>query len=67
MTWSARIKFVAGAIDFSLLSACIQRVLGALSLGVKQLECEAHHSPPSNADVKNDVAMTPCPHVFFMA
>jgi hypothetical protein len=30
----------------------IQWVLGTLSLGVKQPECEADHSPPSNAEVK---------------
>jgi hypothetical protein len=28
-------------------------VLGALTQGVKWLECEADHSPPSNAEVKN--------------
>jgi hypothetical protein len=30
----------------------IQWVLGALSLGVKQLGCEADHSPPYSAEVK---------------
>jgi hypothetical protein len=31
----------------------IQWVPGALSLGVKQQGCEADHSPPSSAKVKN--------------
>jgi hypothetical protein len=31
----------------------IQWVLGALSLGVKRPWCEADHSPPPNAEVKN--------------
>jgi hypothetical protein len=31
----------------------IQRVPGALSLGVKRPGCEADHSPPSSAEVKN--------------
>jgi hypothetical protein len=30
----------------------VQWVPGALSLGVKQLGCEADHSPPSSAEVK---------------
>jgi hypothetical protein len=32
----------------------IQRVLGALFLGVKRPEREADHSPPSSAEVKNE-------------
>jgi hypothetical protein len=35
----------------------IQWVLGSLSLGVKQLECEADHSPPSSAKVKERVEL----------
>jgi hypothetical protein len=31
----------------------IQWVPGALSLGVKQPGCEADHSPPTSAEVKN--------------
>jgi hypothetical protein len=31
----------------------IQRVSGALSLGLKRLGREADHSPPSSAEVKN--------------
>jgi hypothetical protein len=31
----------------------IQWVSGTLSLGVKRLEREADHSPPSSAEVKN--------------
>jgi hypothetical protein len=35
----------------------IQWVLGALSLGVKRPGCEAGHSPPSSADVKELVEL----------
>jgi hypothetical protein len=35
----------------------IQRVLGALSLGVKRPGREADHSPPSNAEVKERVEL----------
>jgi hypothetical protein len=33
-----------------------------LSPGVKRLEGEAEHSPPTNAEVKNGVAILPLPH-----
>jgi hypothetical protein len=42
----------------------IQRVSGALSLGVKWLRYEADHSPPSSAKVKNGGAVPPCSHMF---
>jgi hypothetical protein len=32
----------------------IQRVLRALSLGVKQPKHKATHSPPSNSEIKNE-------------
>jgi hypothetical protein len=32
----------------------IQWMLGALSLRIKQLGCDANHSPPSSVDVKYD-------------
>jgi hypothetical protein len=39
----------------------IQWVLGALSPGVKRPVCVADHSPPSDAEVKNDGSMPPLP------
>jgi hypothetical protein len=39
----------------------MQWVLGALSLGVKQLGHDADHSPPSSAKVKNGQAIPPLP------
>jgi hypothetical protein len=44
----------------------IQWVPGALSLGVKWLGCEANHSPPSSAEVKECVGLhlyPPPPHM----
>jgi hypothetical protein len=41
----------------------IQWVPGTLSLGVKQLECEADPSPPSSAEVKNAWSYTSTPPV----
>jgi hypothetical protein len=37
---------------------------GDLSLGLKRQRPEADHSPPSNAEVKNDGAITPFPHMY---
>jgi hypothetical protein len=37
----------------------IKWLLAVLSLGVKQLMCEADHSPLSSAEVKNGEAMPP--------
>jgi hypothetical protein len=34
-----------------------------VSTGIKQQECEAGHSPPSFAEVKNDGAIPPIPDV----
>jgi hypothetical protein len=42
----------------------IQWVPGTLSPGVKRQGREADHSPPSSAEVKNDGATPPLPHVF---
>jgi hypothetical protein len=39
----------------------IQWVPGVISLGVKQLGCEAVQSPPSSAEVKNSGAIPPFP------
>jgi hypothetical protein len=41
----------------------IQWALGALSLGVKWLECEADHSPLSGAEVKNAWSYTSTPPI----
>jgi hypothetical protein len=41
----------------------IQRVLGDLTPGVKRLWREAHHSPPSSAEVKNAWSCTPTPSI----
>jgi hypothetical protein len=45
----------------------IQWAPGALSLGVKQLEYEADHSPPSSAEVKNEWSYTSTPQYVFTA
>jgi hypothetical protein len=45
----------------------IQWVPGALSLGVKRPGCEADHSPPSSAEVKNAWSYTSTPQYVFMA
>jgi hypothetical protein len=60
--WGSRVQFPAGAGNFLFTTASrtalgptqplIQWVRGALSLGVKWPVCEADHSPPSNAEVK---------------
>jgi hypothetical protein len=44
----------------------IQWVLGALSLGVKRLGCEADHSVPTSAEVKNTWIYTSTPPYTFM-
>jgi hypothetical protein len=41
----------------------IQWVLEALSPGIKQLGCEADHSPPSSAEVKECVALYLHPNI----
>jgi len=43
----------------------IQRILGGLTLGVKWLEHEAHHSPPSSAKVKTVWSYTSPPQYAF--
>jgi hypothetical protein len=40
----------------------IQWVPRALFPGVKRSVCEADHSPPSRAEVKNDGTISPLPH-----
>jgi hypothetical protein len=41
------------ALGLTLTQLTIQLVPVALSLGVKRPKCEADHSPPSSAEVKN--------------
>jgi hypothetical protein len=41
----------------------IQWVPGVLTLGVKQPRCEAEHSPPSSAEVKNAWSYTSTPPI----
>jgi hypothetical protein len=41
----------------------IQWVTGAVSPGVKLPRCEADHSPPSSAEVKNAWSYTSNPHM----
>jgi hypothetical protein len=63
----SRVRFPARAGNFSL-HHCVQNgsgahpasypwVSGALSLEIKWLGCEAHHSPPSSAKVKEGVEL----------
>jgi hypothetical protein len=40
-----------------------QWVLGALTTGVQRQVCEADHSHPSNAEVKNGGAVPPLPNI----
>jgi hypothetical protein len=71
--WGSRVRFLAGAGNFSLHHCIkngsmptqppIQRVLGALSLAVKRPGCEADHSPPSTAKVKNAWSYTSTPPI----
>jgi hypothetical protein len=44
----------------------IQWVPGALSLGEKRLGCEADHSPPSSAEVKNAWSYTSTQYAFMV-
>jgi hypothetical protein len=73
----SRVRFSAGAGNFSLHHhvqngsgahpASYRRILGALSLGIKRSGCEADHSPPSIAEVKNEWSYTSTPQYVFMA
>jgi hypothetical protein len=70
MGWTAEVQFLARH-DFSLHHnnqavffthpASYPMVTGALFSGVKQLGCEANHSPPSSANVKNLWSYTSTP------
>jgi len=45
----------------------IQWKQGALSLGIKRPRCEADHSPPSSAELKNEWSYTSIPQYVFIA
>jgi hypothetical protein len=75
--WDSRVQFLIVAGNFSLHHH-VQNSSGAhpasypmgtraLFLGVKQLGCEADHSPPSSAEVKNVWSCTSTPQYAFMA
>jgi hypothetical protein len=76
MGWTPGVQFLAGAGFFLFNTASrlalgptqlpIKWVLGALSLGVKQLGCEADHSTPSRAEVKDTWSYTSTPPYAFM-
>jgi hypothetical protein len=66
--WGSRVRFPALGLGIFLFTTAsrtalgptqppIQWVPGALPLGVKRLGREADHSPPSNAEVKECVAL----------
>jgi len=46
------LKYILMKFDVDIASVIIQWVPGAISLGLKWLGCEADHSPPSSAKVK---------------
>jgi hypothetical protein len=53
----------ASRTDLGPTQPPIQWVPGALSLGVKRLRCEADHSPPCSAEVKNEWSYTSTPPI----
>jgi hypothetical protein len=73
----ARVQFPEGPRDFSLFysfqtgsgvhPASYPVDTGCSFPGVKQLGCEADHSPPSNAEVKNGGSCTTAPSYVSMA
>jgi hypothetical protein len=62
MSVGARIFSTSSRPVVSPTQPPIQWVLGALSLGVKRLEREADHSPPTSAEVKNCGGIPPFLH-----
>jgi hypothetical protein len=64
MAWTTGVRFPSGKGIFLFVSMSkqalrpaqpsIQRVSGVLSAEVKLPGCNADHSPPHNADVKNE-------------
>jgi hypothetical protein len=75
--WTFRVRILAGATDFCLLQI-VQTAFGAhptsISMsttvlpGVKQLERDVDHAPPSSTEVKNKWNFTsaPCLRVYGM-
>jgi hypothetical protein len=63
----ARVRFEAWVRDYSLLNS-VQIDSGAntdsytMSAGAISLRCEADHSPPYNAEVKNGGVIPSLPH-----
>jgi hypothetical protein len=49
--------------EFCFSQPPIQRVIGALSLGIKRPGREPNHSPPSSAEVKNTLRYTSIPPI----
>jgi hypothetical protein len=71
MAWTAGIRFPLGAAIFLVYNvqtdsgaqqASYLMGTGALSPGVKRPECEADHSPPTSAGVKNGGTIPPLLH-----
>jgi hypothetical protein len=72
MDWMTRVQLPAGVrlfLFFTMFRPAlgptqphIKRVLGNLSSGVKGMECETDHSPPSIVTVKNIWSYTPLLH-----
>jgi hypothetical protein len=77
MGWTTGVRFPAGAGTFFFATVSrpavrptqppIQSVPGALSLRVKAPDCEADHSAPSSAEVKNTWNYTSTPPYVVMA
>jgi hypothetical protein len=79
MGWVAeRLEFKSLQLKDFLLSTLSRQVLeptqpplewvpGVLSVGLKRLGCEAHHSPPASAEVENTWIYVSTPPYVFMA
>jgi hypothetical protein len=55
------------AIIIIIIIIIISKVPGTLSVGIKRPGCEADHSPPSGAEVKNAWIYTSTPQYVFMS
>jgi hypothetical protein len=65
--WNVFLLTTASRTVLGPTQPSIQRLSGALSLGVKRPEREVDHSPPSSAEVKNTWSYTSTPQYAFMA
>jgi hypothetical protein len=61
--WNDMGRSTASRLALVTTQLPVQWVLGALSLGVKWLVCEADHSPPSSTAVKEGGAMLLLSHI----